>query len=62
MIASQSFKSIVTAQPNSLIDCIGIGEKKMKRMRDAFTGPFTLKAKRKKSQAEANGAEGNAMN
>lgn len=62
-VLSQSFHKIITATPESLGVCPGLGEKKVKRLRDACTGSFVLRSKKKKkSMAEEMGEKGNALN
>ena len=58
----QSFKEIATASPDNLTTLPGLGEKKVKRMREAFAASFVVKNKKKKSEAERRGEEGNALN
>lgn len=59
----QSFKSIVTANAENLVECPGLGEKKVKRLREACTAPFSSKGlPKKKSRAEVRGEESNALN
>ncbi|GAA6017689.1 hypothetical protein JCM11491_001169 [Sporobolomyces phaffii] len=52
-----SFAKIVNAPSASLSDLPGLGDKKVKRLRDAFTGGFTIK-KKKKGNAEKRAEEG----
>lgn len=61
----QSFKNIVTASAESLSACVGIGETKVRRLRNACTGAFIVRAgakKQKKSVAQAEGEKGPALN
>jgi DNA excision repair protein ERCC-1 len=58
----QSFKAIATADPDSLVNLPGVGEKKVKRIREAFSTSFLVKAKKKKSNAEQRGEVGNQLN
>jgi len=53
----QSFEKIVNASSAQLSQLPGLGDKKVKRLRDAFTGNFTVK-KRKKGNAEKRAEEG----
>ena len=53
----QSFEKIVNAPSASLSNLPGLGDKKVKRLRDAFTGNFTVKRKRK-GNAEKRAEEG----
>ncbi|GAA5864029.1 hypothetical protein JCM1840_000674 [Sporobolomyces johnsonii] len=53
-----SFEKIVNAPAASLSTLPGLGDKKVKRLRDAFTGSFTAKAKKRKSAAERRSDEG----
>lgn len=61
---TQSFKNIILASSDALVNCVGVGEKKSKRLRDAFTSGFTVRSnnKKRKSQAEKNGGMGPALN
>ncbi|GAA5968496.1 hypothetical protein JCM3765_006714 [Sporobolomyces pararoseus] len=52
-----SFEKIVNAPSAQLSNLPGLGDKKVKRLRDAFTGSFTVK-KRKKGNAEKRAEEG----
>ncbi|GAA5859932.1 hypothetical protein JCM5353_005651 [Sporobolomyces roseus] len=52
-----SFEKIVNAPSASLSNLPGLGDKKVKRLRDAFTGNFTVKKKRK-GNAEKRAEEG----
>jgi DNA excision repair protein ERCC-1 len=45
-----SLKEIVLAPPEKLLACPGLGEKKVKRLREAFTSQFIIKPR--KSNAE----------
>lgn len=50
---SQSFEKILTAPSATLSSLPGLGDKKVKRLRDAFTAPFQLNAgKKRKVQVE----------
>ncbi|GAA5936434.1 DNA repair protein RAD10 [Sporobolomyces koalae] len=52
-----SFEKIVTAPASTLSNLPGLGDKKVKRLRDAFTGNFTIK-KRRRGNAEKRAEEG----
>lgn len=52
-----SFEKIVNAPSAQLSDLPGLGDKKVKRLRDAFTGSFTVR-KRKRGNAERRAQEG----
>jgi DNA excision repair protein ERCC-1 len=55
----QSLKRIASASTDELAICPGLGEKKVKRLRDAFTRPFIVEASnRKKSKAQQRGEAG----
>ncbi|GAA5955960.1 hypothetical protein JCM21900_002631 [Sporobolomyces salmonicolor] len=53
-----SFEKIVNAPAASLSTLPGLGDKKVKRLRDAFTGSFNTKVKKRKSAAERKSDEG----
>ncbi|KAK9893873.1 DNA repair protein rad10 [Cystobasidium minutum MCA 4210] len=55
-----SLKEIVLAPPESLLACPGLGEKKVKRLREAFTSQFVVKPR--KSNAEKRGETGPSLN
>lgn len=55
-----SLREIVLAPPESLLACPGLGEKKVKRLREAFTSPFVVKPR--KSAAEKRGELGPSLN
>lgn len=55
-----SLKEIVLAPPESLLACPGLGEKKVKRLREAFTSQFVVK--RRKTNAEKRGEIGPSLN
>lgn len=58
-----SLEKIVLAEPESLSLLPGLGEKKIKRMRETFTGSFLVKNKKKKvSGAEIAAKKGNVLN
>lgn len=55
-LAAQTFAKIVTAPPSQLSALPGLGDKKVRRLREAFTAPFVLHpagAKRRKVVGEA---------
>lgn len=59
----QSFKEIVLAPSEKLGGLGGLGDTKVKRLRDTFEGTFVVgKKKKQKSQAEKNGEKGAALN
>lgn len=53
----QSFSSIVLASPAALSNLPGLGDKKVRRLREAFTAPFTLQARNKKRKVAIGEAE-----
>lgn len=55
-----SLREIVLAPPESLLACPGLGEKKVKRLREAFTSQFVVKPR--KSSAEKRGEVGPNLN
>ena len=55
-----SLANIANAGAEELLACPGLGEKKVKRLREAFTAPFVVK--KRKSNAEKRGALGNELN
>ena len=55
-----SLKEIVSAPAESLLACPGLGEKKVKRLREAFTSPFVVK--KRKTMAERRGELGPDLN
>lgn len=55
-----SLREIVLAPPESLLACPGLGEKKVKRLREAFTSQFVVKPR--KSNAEKRGEVGPSLN
>ncbi|BGP56076.1 hypothetical protein JCM8202_005226 [Rhodotorula sphaerocarpa] len=60
-----SFSSIVLASPAALSTLPGVGDKKVRRLREAFTAPFTLQSRNKKrktvGEAEKRGQSGEQM-
>lgn len=52
-----SFSSIVLASPAALSNLPGLGDKKVRRLREAFTAPFTLQARNKKRKVAVGEAE-----
>lgn len=63
-ICEQTFEKIVSASSDSLSLLPGLGDKKVKRLRDAFEGSFVVgkKKKKRKSNAEKAGEKGPALN
>lgn len=55
-----SLKDITSASGEVLLACPGLGDKKVKRLREAFTAPFVVGKKR--SMAERRGEVGNELN
>ncbi|KAL7004037.1 ssDNA endonuclease and repair protein rad10 [Cystobasidiomycetes sp. EMM_F5] len=55
-----SFRNIALASADDLVGCPGLGEKKVKRLRENFTAP--LMVKKRKSNAEKRAEAGNALN
>ena len=54
----QSFEKIVLASSDSLSLLPGLGDKKVKRLRDAFEGSFVVGKKKKKGPAEKRAERG----
>ncbi|ORY89614.1 restriction endonuclease type II-like protein [Leucosporidium creatinivorum] len=57
-----TFEKIVSASSDSLSLLPGLGDKKVKRLRDAFEGSFVVGKKKKKSNAQKAGEKGPALN
>lgn len=55
-----SLRNIVTAPAESLLACPGLGEKKVKRLREAFSSQFVVK--KRKTNAEKRGEMGPNLN
>ncbi|GAA99973.1 uncharacterized protein L969DRAFT_96590 [Mixia osmundae IAM 14324] len=55
-----SLKDIMMASSSELVQCPGLGELKVRRLRDAFSQPFLVKPA--KSLAERRGEEGSSLN
>ncbi|SGY13657.1 BQ5605_C010g05934 [Microbotryum silenes-dioicae] len=64
----QTFRNIVTASPDALAALPGLGDKKVRRLRDAFEGSFVVTKKKrvdlmeKKSIADRMAEKGHALN
>lgn len=55
----QSLKRIMNATPDELSSCPGLGEKKVKRLREAFSQPFAVSSSdKRKSSAQKKGESG----
>jgi DNA excision repair protein ERCC-1 len=54
----KSFKRVVTASADELAMCPGLGEKKVKRLKDTFGQSFVTRDRQPKSQAAKNAADG----
>ena len=55
-----ALRDIASAQSEQLLMCPGLGEKKVKRIRESFTAPFVVKKRR--SNAEKQAEKGNELN
>ena len=55
-----ALRDIASVQTEQLLMCPGLGEKKVKRIRESFTAPFVVKKRR--SNAEKQAERGNELN